>query len=169
MKESELQYTLKNCSLHVLLMLASRVLTRSGFGDAQILDRRHVKQKSRFGGHEILCETAIGDATYRTIVKVVNDTGRLRMMDELAGSVIRTKADRGILITPRNLSAAARKHQRSYFGVKIEALTGEAFCDLLTRYGIGVRSKGSVDYAFFSALEDLSRRLLAFMREEAHD
>src|SRR5579871_2191023 len=107
MKESELEYTLKNCSLHVLLMLTSRVLTRSGLGDAQILDRRHTKQKSRFGGHEILCETVVGDATYRTIVKVVNDTGRLRMLDELAGSVIRMKADRGILVTPRRLSVRA--------------------------------------------------------------
>lgn len=168
MNESELQFTLKNCSLHALILITARLLSRSGFGDAQILDRRLTRQKSRYGGHEILCETVVGGGPYRTIVKVINDVGRLRMLDELAGSVIRTKADRGLLITPHNLSAGARRNLESYFGVRVEAVAGEAFADLLVRFGIGVRPRGDVDYAFFTELEEVSKRLLAFLREEAH-
>jgi restriction endonuclease Mrr len=166
MSASELQAMLKSCSLHVLLMLTSKALTRSGYGDVQILDRRHTKQKSRFGGHELVCEALVGSTVYRTIVKVVNDVGRLRMLDELVGSVNRMKADRGLLVTPHRLSAAAERARSKYSGVRIDTFAGEALGDLLTKSGIGVRSKGSVDYAFFAAMEDVSERLLTFIEGE---
>lgn len=166
MNDQPLVEALKGCSLHSLLMITSKALTRSGFGDVQILDRRHTKQKSRFGGHELLCQTAVGCLPMRIIVKVINDAGRVRMLDELAGSVIRTKADLGLLMTPHHLSANANRVQGSYFGVRIETITGSALAAFVRSHGIGVRPSGELDYAFFSELEEVSGRLLSFLEKE---
>jgi hypothetical protein len=166
MNSSPLVQTLQGSSLHTLLVVTAKALSRSGFGDVQILDRRQTKQKSRFGGHELICQTDVGMVPLKIIVKVINDAGRLRMMDELAGAVIRNGADFGLLITPHHLTKNASKHKGSYHRARLEVLHGEAFADLLRKHRIGVRSKGEVDYAFFAELEVLSTRLLTFLKEE---
>ena len=157
---------LKQSSLHALLMVTSKALSRSGFGDVQILDRRHSKQKSRFGGHELLCQTNVGTVPLRIIVKVINDAVRVRMLDELAGAAIRTKADLGLLVTPFDRTSKSVRKQGRYGGVHLEVLDGPALCGLLRKYGIGVRPTGGVDYAFFAGLESVSIRLRMFLREE---
>ena len=166
MHETPFEGILQTCSLHSLLMLTSKALTRSGFGDVQILDRRQVRQKSRFGGHELLCETTVGHLPCKVIVKVINDKVRQRMLDELAGAVDRNKADLGLLVTPHQLSATAAKQQGSYSRSRIQVIDGAALEELLRKFKIGIRPKGDIDYAFFSSLEEVSDRLLAFMSKE---
>ena len=119
MNDQALEEMLKRCSLHSLLMLTSKVLSRSGFGDVQLLDRRQSRQKSRFGGHELLCESSVGMFPTRVIVKVIQDSVRLRMLDELAGSVRRTNADMGLIVSPHHLTANASKHLASYAPMRI--------------------------------------------------
>ena len=164
MNDHELEAALKQCSLHSLLILTSRALSHSGFGYVQLLDRRQSKQKSRFGGHELLCETTVGGLPVRVIVKVIQDSVRLRMLDELAGGIRRTNADLGLIVSPHNLTANASQALGSYAPMRIEAITGRTFAELLSRYHIGVRSRGDVDYAFFSELEDLGERLISFLK-----
>lgn len=160
MHEEPLQKALQQCSLHALLIICSKVLTRSGFGDVQILDRRQNKQKSRFGGHELLCQTNLGFIPIKMIVKVARDTVRTRMLDELAGTVIRTSADLGLIITPYHLTTRAVKHKDAYKGVRIDSLDGSGLADLLRRYQYGVLLSGKVDYGFFTSLEESA---IAFM------
>lgn len=157
---------LQECSLHSLLICVSRTLTRSGFGDVQILDRRRSKQKSRFGGHELMCETTLGSYPVKVVVKVIKDDVRTRMVDELAGTVMRTNADLGLLVTPFNVSERVRAAQGAYRPLRLEFIDGNRLAELMRCSGVGVRSKGSVDYAFFSELEDVSERLLAFLGKE---
>ena len=101
-------------------MLVSKGLTRAGFGDVQILDRRENGQKTRFGGHEILCQTTLGSLEATVVVKVINDAVRVRMLDELAGTVLRRRADAGIIVSPRHVTATAKKVQASYRPCRIE-------------------------------------------------
>jgi restriction endonuclease Mrr len=157
---------LQVCSLHEILICVSKALSRSGFGDVQILDRRSSKQKSRFGGHELMCETTLGLYPVKIVVKVILDDVRTRMVDEMAGTVLRTKADLGLLITPFNVSEKVRAAQDAYRPLHLEFIDGKRLAELMRCSGVGVRSKGSVDYAFFSELEEVSERLLAFLRRE---
>lgn len=164
MRDQALEDALKRCSLHSLLILTSRALSRAGLGDVQLLDRRQSRQKSRYGGHELLCEMSVGMIPVRIIVKVIQDSVRLRMLDELAGSVRRTGADMGLIVSPHGLTANAERSLGSYAPMRLVALTGRTFSELLSRYHIGVRSRGGVDYAFFAGLEDASGRLISFLK-----
>lgn len=161
-----LTLALQRCSLHALLVCVSKALARSGFGDVQILDRRSSGQKSRFGGHELLCEATAGDRPLRVIVKVVLQPARTRMGDELAGAVLRNRADIGLLVTPFKVSARLLAAQAGYFPARIELLDGDALAELMRRSGVGVRAGGSVDYAFFAQLEEVSLKILDFVGKE---
>lgn len=158
---------LQGSSLHSLLMLTSKVLSRSGFGEVQILDRRETRQKSRFGGHELMCESSFGSLPVKVIVKVINDGVRVRMLDELVGAVQRTKADLGIIVSPRHVTASALKLQAHYKSARVNIIDGTELAERLTKLGIGVRPKGDIDYQFFGSLEEVGSRVLAFMRKEA--
>lgn len=157
---------LQGCSLHSLLMVTSQALSRSGYGDVQILDRRQSKQRSRFGGHELACFTNLGSVQAKVIVKVIRDTVRIRMLDELSGAVLRTGANLGILVTPFDVAKSAAKQLGKYDPTHIEVIDGDALAELLTKYHIGLRSRGDVDYAFFGGLEEASDRIMSFMRKE---
>jgi len=167
MNDIALEGALKRCSLHSLLILTSKVLSRSGFGDVQILDRRQPRQRSRFSGYEMMCLGAIGSVPVKVVVKVIRDSVRVRMLDELAGVVVRSGADMGILVSQFHLSPTAVKHQPSYNSVRLEVLDVKELATLMRRYGIGVRERGSVDYQFFDALEEVGTRIVNFMRQEA--
>jgi len=162
-----MQEILQGCSLHALLMLTSKALTRSGFGDVEILDRRSTKEKTRFGGYELSCRLTLGNLPAKVIVKVIQDEVRQRMLDELAGSILRSGADAGLIVTPFHLSTSVKRAQPSYRPLRIHIVEGEELADILTRAQVGTRKQGTPDFAFFSELEEVSGRIRSFMREEA--
>ena len=166
MNETPMVEMLKGCSLHSLLMLTSKALSRAGFGDVQILDRRQSKQRSRHGGHELVCRLNIGFVPMKVIVKVINDSVRVRMMDELAGAVIRNQADFGLIVTPHHVTTNAMRQQGASRLARVEVIDGPKFAALLSKFGIGLRGRTDIDYAFFGALEDVSARLLTFIANQ---
>lgn len=163
MTNSPLTGALQNTSLHALLMIVSKGLSRAGFGDVSIQDRRQPRQKSRHGGHEIQCLTSVGSLPSKVVVKVIRDSVRVRMLDELAGTVLRTGADLGLIISPFHLTRKAKAHLDSYRSARISALDGVALSELLAKHGIGVRGTGSVDYEFFGGIEEIAEKLQAFL------
>lgn len=167
MKDAPLVEMLKNCSLHSLMMLTSKALSLSGFGDVQILDRRQSRQRSRYGGHELVCRGSLGTLPMKVIVKVINDSVRLRMLDELAGAVIRNRADLGIIVTPHHVTTNAARQQGAYRLARVETVDGHGLASILRKFAIGIRPRGEVDYAFFGELEDASRRILSIIAREA--
>lgn len=166
MKTDELAEALKQCSLHAQIMLISKALTRAGFGDVEILDRRRARQKSRYGGHEISCLAHLGPVPVRVLVKVVRDDVRTRMLDELAGCVIRSGADLGVLVSAYNVSASVNSQQVSYRPARVAILDGKALAKLMRCSGVAVRPDGTPDYAFLTELEEVSERLLDFIDKE---
>jgi hypothetical protein len=169
MTNTAMMKMLQTASLHSLLMMTSKALSRSGFGDVQILDRREAKQKSRYGGHELLCVTTIGGIPVRVVVKVIRDTFRIRMFDELAGVVIRQHADMGILISPRQGSEIGMKWQPQYRPLKIYSMDGHALSRMISRSRIGTKDGLTPDYAFLEELEEMGARVRSFINgKEAH-
>lgn len=166
MPNSRLQVVLQQSSLHSLLIVASKMLAKSGFGDVQIMDRRTVKQRSRYGGHELLCEGQYGTLPVRVAVKVVNDDVRVRMLDEMAGTVLRTGADFGLVVTPRKLTSAAAGHQDKYRAAKVAVIDGERFTALLQHLRIGCLANGAADLGFFLEVEQIARRAVRFLDQE---
>ena len=165
-QEQAVQETLKASSLHVRLMLLSKILTRSGYGDIQVLDRRENLQKSRYGGCELLCHTNLGPAPIMVIVKVIHQHVRTRMLDELAGGIDRTGSDFGIVVSTENLSRKAKLTQEKYRRSRVEIIDGKLFSEMLMKFKVGVRPNGDVDYAFFAEMENQLNRVNEFISHE---
>ena len=162
-RDQALQGALQGSSLHVLLMLIAKILTRQGFGDIQLLGRRLKAQKSRVGGCVLLCQTNIGHVPIKVIIKVINDGVRTRMLDEMAGAIDRTGSDFGIVISTEDLSPKVAKNQGTYGKSRVEVIDGSLFASMLTKFKIGVRPDGSPDYAFFGDLENQLERVNEFL------
>lgn len=163
MIDTQLKGALQNSSLHALLLMVSKALSRSGYGDVKILDRRQSTQKSRFGGHELVCEGTLGTRPVTVIVKVVRDSARIRHLDELAGTVIRMGADSGVLVTPFHITRTAQTLLGRYGPIRTTVIDGSELAQWFAQLAIGTRSGGEVDYAFFGELEELSDRVMAFL------
>ncbi|MBS1701412.1 MAG: restriction endonuclease [Armatimonadetes bacterium] len=161
--QEEFQGALVSSSLHVQLMLVAKVLTRSGFGDVQLLGRRLRAQKSKVGGCELMCHTNLGGLPFKVIVKFINDGVRTRMLDEMAGAIDRTKADFGIVVSTEDLSPRLAKNQAQYQKSRVEVIDGKALASLLIRFKIGTRPNGSPDYAYFTKLEEQSYYIRNFL------
>jgi len=155
---------LQNTSLHALLMIVSKGLTRAGFGDVAILDRRQPRQKSRYGGHEIECLTSVGNLPGKVVVKVIRDGVRQRMVDELVGTVMRRGADLGLIISPFHITRKAKENLPAYKGARIEVLDGKILSDLLIKHQIGTRGEQDIDYAFFGGIEEVAEKVQAFLK-----
>ncbi len=166
MNHSELKFMLQSSSLHTLLLLTSKMLARQGFGDVQFMDRRDAKQKSRYGGHELLCESTLGSFQIKVIVKVIGDSIRLRMLDELAGVVMRTGSDLGIIVSPYPLSRTVAKYNAHYHAARLMIIDGDGLASRLSTLGIGTRPSGGVDYQFFSHLSEVGDRARSFLQME---
>lgn len=162
----QIRHLVQGCSLHATLLLVAKALSRSGYGDIEILDRREPRQKSRFGGCELLCRSSFANVPVRIIVKVVRDSVRVRMLDEMAGAIDRTQADFGIVVSTADLPNTARIARRSYRKSRVEVIDLELLTDMLFKFRIGVRPGGSPDYAYFGALDDQMRRVNSFLSYE---
>jgi hypothetical protein len=152
--EQALEEIVQNSSLHTCLMLVAKVLTRNGFGDIQILDRRMPRQKSRLGGCELLCVTSIGSVSVRVIIKVIRDSVRTRMLDELAGAIDRTGSDFGILVSNKRLPKGMSARHEMYVKSRVEVIDLALLVQMLVKFRVGVRPAGEPDYAFFVDLEE---------------
>lgn len=163
MKHVQLKSALKSASLHALLLIVSKALSRSGYGDVQFLDRRSERQKSRFGGHELICEMRLGPRVIRVVVKVVRDSVRIRHLDELAGTIIRMGADSGLIVSPHHLTGRARQLLESYGPVRVGVIDGDSLAAWLGDLHLAVDGKGQVDFAYFGHLEEMASRAQAFL------
>lgn len=164
--EKALKEAIRACSLHTSLMLVSKVLTRTGYGDITILDRRQPKQRSRLGGCELLCQTSIGAVSLKVIIKVIKDSIRVRMLDELAGAIDRTKADFGIIVSTEDLSSKVLATKDEYRKSRVEVIDLDLLCQMLSKFRIAVRPNGEPDYAFLAELEDQMDRVSEFLAYE---
>jgi hypothetical protein len=131
-----------------------------------MLDRRQSREKSRYGGHDLVCFSELGTMPTKVIVKVIKDSARIRMLDELSGAATRVNADLGLLVTPFHITSKAKLELPKYRKPRVEVIDGVALSQLLAQDRIGMREKGEVDYAFFGYLEEASAKMLMFLKKE---
>lgn len=162
MNDAPLVEALQNSSFDALVILMSKLLSRIGLGDVEILDRRKVSQRSRNGGHELVCHAMLGSFPVTIVVKLIRDDIRVRMLDELAGTVQRTKADFGLIVSPFTITANAAK-QQGLHSSRIDVVDGSGLARLMRKAKLGIRQHGEPDYAFFGGLEDAAMRVNDFI------
>lgn len=156
----ELQVKLKECSLYGLLLVTQVALTRAGYGDVQFQDRRESRQKTRHGGHELLCRMRVGEVTSHIVVKVIKDGIRTRMLDEAMGTADRRRADFAMIVSPHNLSPKVAPHQGEYSKTPLQVFDGLNLARLVAKHGVGLRQDGSIDYAYYEVMRQEARQLL---------
>ncbi len=157
MNNDELIGMLQQCSLLELQIIIQPLLAWEGYGEIEMLDRLRTTQKSRHGGIEFLSHIGVGIRPITCAIKVINDDIRVRMLSELVGTADRLKADIGVIVTPRKLCFSARMELPKYSKVPLVTIDGEKIANWLRKYESGVRPDGSVDYAFFSELEQFAQ------------
>ena len=162
MNDAPLIASLQGCSLHALVILTTKLFSRLGLGDVEIMDRRLPGQKTRHGGYELLCRANLGEFPVKVVVKVIRDDIRLRMLDELSGVVYRTRADFGIIVSPFFLSTRSGRTLGALRSKRLEVIDGKRLAAMLTKAGLGVRTT-EPDYAFFGGLEEASEKVAAFL------
>ncbi|MEI7575540.1 MAG: restriction endonuclease [Armatimonadota bacterium] len=169
MKLDALVQMLQTCSLHEIEMLLQMTLSREGFGDIEIMHRRKSKQKSRYGGYDLVCRKGTGFGLETVIIKVVRDTVRIRHLSELVGEVDRSKADLGIIVSPFGLCDSAGEELPKYSRARIKVVDGQRLARLLAKYSLGIRPSGEVDYAYFTGLKAASLRIISFLTSIRND
>ena len=167
MTNLRLQRELQACPLHVLLLATQRALSRSGYGDVQFLGRFRRRQKSRLGGHDIVCETVMGASVHHVVVKVLRDTVRVRHLDELAGTVQRTRADTGLVVSPYGMTKAAAQTIGGGGVPRFHVVAGADMAEWFANYGVGVKKDGTVDRLFFRHLEEAAGKMDAFLKKHS--
>lgn len=167
MLEERVQEMLQEVSFHVLLLCVSASLSREGYSDVQLLGRRTTKQKSYLGGCDLVAHQPLGVFHTRTLVKVIQDDVRLRMLDEMTGAMPRNKANFGVIVTPYGVTRQVRELNAEFPGHPIRIIDGKELSYLMVLHGIGVEDregKGSIDYNYFQHLHEHSRKLLKMIR-----
>ena len=164
--EERFAAALSGLSLHALLILMSRLLTRAGYGDVHLLGRREARGRSPEIGHELVCHAPLGGLAATVVVKVLRDTARVRHLDELSGVALRRGADAALLVAPRGISRSALAAAPLYAPRRIEALGVPEIARLMALHRVGVLPDGSPDPQFFEGLENASQRLLGFLHAE---
>lgn len=165
-KRGSAESALATLSLHPLLILVSRLLSRSGYGDVHLLGRREAKGRTPEIGHEIVCHALLGGMSATVVVKVIRDVARVRHLDELSGVALRRGADAALLVAPRGLSRSATAALGSYAPRRIDVLDAPEIAHLMKVHRVGVLSSGEVDHAFLQGLEESSQLLLGFIRDK---
>lgn len=162
----ELQVKLKECSLYGLLLVTQVALTRAGYGDVQFQDRRESRQKTRHGGHELLCRMQVGEVTSHIVVKVIKDGIRTRMLDEAMGTADRRRADFAMIVSPHNLSPKVAPKQAEYTKTPLQVFAGMGLAALVAKYGVGIRNNGSIDYAYYEVMKHEADELIPQLLRE---
>lgn len=156
---------LEESSFNTFTVVVSSVLAQTGFGDVVSMGRLKRNGKSRHGGFDLRCKFGSSDFRQVAVVKLVHDDSiRLRMLCELAGTVVLQKANLGILVSTRKASDRMRAFVPLFGALKVDVIDGEQLANLMARLGIGMRGHTEIDYAYFAALEENSEAFVEFAK-----
>ncbi len=148
---------LENCSLYAHLLMLEKACSMAGYGYVEIMDRRLPKQKSRYGGYEMVLHGMVGRSKLKVIVKVVRDTLHVRNFAELNGAIQQSGADFGILVSP-HIPTDSFIANLPKFHERIDLWAGKTYIQVLKYFKIGFRLSGEPDYAQLQEYERLAEK-----------
>lgn len=156
---------LKETNLHAFQIILQSILQREGYGEVTLMDRRRPKQKSRYGGFELVCKSSIGPEPFVCIVKVVlQHSVRVRQVMEAAGNVDRMSVDMAIVATPYTTCETTAEILPLMTKSRIDIWDGPRIVDLMMKHRVGTR-EGEVDFAYFGWLNYVSDKSIEVLEK----
>lgn len=153
MREAQgVQKVLEENPFDAFLTLTRKVLSRSGYGEIVELGRIQSWQKSKIGGCELLGMTTIGESPVKVIIKLIKDSVRTRMLDELSGVCNREQAGNGILVSTQALGPKLRCIPEKYINQSIRVFDINDLRRLFAKHHLLLTPEGAVDPAYLERL-----------------
>lgn len=157
------QSRIHHAKLHTKVILVQRLLGRMGFGEVRSMGRLKPSQKSKRGGHELFCRFQAGSQDATMVVKLVSDSARLRMLCELAGTMLLNRAQFGLLIATKPSSERMFRYLDRLTPLKMDLIDGPALVQLLHKHGIGIRQHGEPDFAYLERLDAQEKAIIGLL------
>ena len=157
----ELRAHLLSLSFHAFEECLRHLLVQMGYTDVQLMGRTHWKGRNNEGGIDLQACSKTGVTASRIIlqVKQYQRPVQRRFVDELRGTMLRTGATQGLLITTSDFPTIARITAARERLAPIRLVDGDELLDLLLSHQIGITNqpgeKRTFDAAYFA---DLDRR-----------
>jgi inner membrane protein len=150
------------------------LLSRSGYSCVQMVGRKHKRGRTRagantqgnntqVGGHDLKAytQTDITSALTLTQIKQYQRVVSRRFIDELRGTMLRTGATQGLLITTSTFSRVAYKAAMLSDIAPVRLVDGVELLHLMMDYHLGVKPNEQgrlcLDAAYFDNLQERSR------------
>ncbi len=156
----ELREHLLCLSFHAFEECLRHLLVQMGYIDVQLMGRTHWKGRNNDGGIDLQACSQTGVTTSRIIlqVKQYQRPVQRRFVDELRGTMLRTGATQGLLITTSDFPTIARITAARERVAPIRLVDGDELLNLLLSHSVGVshnaEGKWHVDLAYFAALNE---------------
>ncbi|MBS1703673.1 MAG: restriction endonuclease [Armatimonadetes bacterium] len=159
MEVSPISSSVAALPLGALEILVQTLLAREGFGEVEIMNRWNPKQKTKKGGFELVCFRGTGPLRETTLVKVIQDDIRVRMLAELVGNVDRINADFGIVVTTKRACHSARRELPKFTTCQVRIVEPPDIENLMRKHLVGFREHGEPNHAYFSFLMEQAEAL----------
>lgn len=134
---------LRSLSFHAFEVCVRDLLRAMGYTEVQMLDRTAWRQRTSHGGRDLEAYSQTGLTRARIILQLKQYERPVsrRFVDELRGTMLRTGARQGLVITTSSFSRAARNAATGdhYAAVApIRLIDGAELCGLLVQHRVGV-------------------------------
>ncbi|MCX6382467.1 MAG: restriction endonuclease [Armatimonadetes bacterium] len=147
-------------SFHAFEHCIRDLLTRLGYSEVRLLGRTEWRQPTKHGGLDMEAVSTTGITQARIALQLKQYRDRpvsRRFVDELRGTMSRTGATHGLILTTSTFSKAAKRAAQNAPRSPIRLVDGEELLHLLQQYGVGTYmaddKNGRIDSSYFHSLE----------------
>lgn len=158
--QTALQEQLLSLSFHAFEESVRQLLVSMGYGEVKLMGRTQWRQRTAHGGLDMEAYTEVGVTRVQVIAQVKQYIRPIqrRFVDELRGTMLRTGARHGLLVTTSTFPNAAQKAVSGDRLAPIRLIDGEELTTLLIRHRIGAipDSKDGlrIDSSYFDQLRE---------------
>jgi membrane-bound metal-dependent hydrolase YbcI (DUF457 family) len=151
-------HQLHSLSFHAFAELVCDLLRRMGYTDVALLGRTTLRQRTRYGGRDIMASARTGVTGARVTIqlKLYERPVSRRFVDEMAGVMLRIGSTQGILITTSTFAKPAVQAAGRNRLTAVRLVDGPALVSLLARHQLGIkqtaRGRLFLDTRFFRQL-----------------
>lgn len=137
---NQLQEKFHSLPLPIFERLVLKVIQRCGYSNVHLAEKMDSRGRTLIGGLDIkaYCATDINKSLTIAQVKQYTTPVPRRFVDELRGTMLRTGAKHGLLITTSVCSKAAHQAAQAIPMLPITILEGNHLLDLLMEHQIGI-------------------------------
>lgn len=141
--QKQLRDKLLSLPLPVFERLVLKIIQQSGYSNVHLAEKMDSRGRTLIGGLDIkaYCQTDLTKSLTIAQVKQYTTAVPRRFVDELRGTMLRTGAKHGLLITSSVCSKAAHQAAQAIPMLPITILEGNNLLDLLIDHQIGIEQQ----------------------------